>query len=192
MTETEVDIIFDKGCSNLIPNQTLETIMYNNFRKLGVPTFDEAEKEFARQIRATLSEADKQNKFPIQVDKDFMGQLKEEELSTVLLPYINKTFKMKSSTDVGDVSWIVPTVQCATNCFAIGTQPHTWQVVAQGGTSIGHKGMLHAGKVMAATAIEILQSPELVNQAKAELQKRLDGDSYVCPMPAGSNLIRSQ
>ncbi|MEI4621468.1 M20 family metallopeptidase [Bacillus cereus] len=192
MTETEVDIIFDKGCSNLIPNQTLETIMYNNFRKLGVPTFDEAEKEFARQIRSTLSEADKQNMFPIQVDKDFMNQLKEEELSTVLLPYINKTFEMKSSTDVGDVSWIVPTVQCATNCFAMGTQPHTWQVVAQGGTSIAHKGMLHAGKVMAATAIEILQSTELVNKAKAELKERLNGASYICPIPEESNPIKSQ
>ncbi|RAN86542.1 amidohydrolase [Bacillus sp. SRB_28] len=192
MTETEVDIVFDKGCSSLIPNETLETIMYNNFRELGVPTFDEAEKEFAHQIRTTLSEADKQSKLPIQVGKDFVEQLKEQELSTVLLPYINKTFSMSGSTDVGDVSWVVPTAQCATSCFAIGTQLHSWQAVAQGGTSIGHKGMLHAGKVMAATAVEILLRPEVVNQAKAELQERLNGASYVCPIPPGVKPVISR
>ncbi|MED3986035.1 M20 family metallopeptidase [Peribacillus simplex] len=189
MTETEVDIIFDKGCSNVISNQTLLPVMYNNFRQLGVPEFDEEEKEFARHIRTTLPESEKQSilhmldKLQLNTDKDLVQQMKEQELSTVLLPFVNKTFNMSGSTDVGDVSWIVPTVQCATNCFAMGTQPHTWQIVAQGGTSIGHKGMLHAGKVMAATAVELLLRPEVIDQAKAELQERLDGASYVCPIP---------
>ncbi|WP_179885117.1 M20 family metallopeptidase [Bacillus paramycoides] len=191
MTETEVDIIFDKGCSNLIPNQTLETIMYDNFRELGVPTFDEEEREFARQIRSTLTAADKKNMLPIREGKELAEQLKDQDLSTILLPYMKRTFHMKSSTDVGDVSWVVPTVQCATNCFAMGTQPHTWQIVAQGGTSLGHKGMLHAGKVMAATAIEILLRPEIVNQAKMELQERLNGTSYVCPIPKGVQPVKN-
>ena len=191
MTETEVDIIFDKGCSNLIPNHTLEAIMYESFCELGVPTFDEEEKDFAHQIRSTLTVEDKKSILPIQGGSEFAKQLKDQDLSTILLPYVKKTFHMKSSTDVGDVSWVVPTVQCATACFAMGTQPHTWQIVAQGGTSLGHKGMLHAGKVMAATAINILLRPEVINQAKMELQNRLNGASYVCPIPQGVQSVKS-
>ncbi|CAM4152406.1 M20 family metallopeptidase [Bacillus paramycoides] len=191
MTETEVDIILDKGCSNLVPNHTLEAIMYENFRELGVPNFDEEEMGFAHHIRSTLTVEDKKGMLPIRDGADFAEQLKDQDLSTILLPYTKKTFHMKSSTDVGDVSWVVPTVQCATCCFAMGTQPHTWQIVAQGGTSLGHKGMLHAGKVMAATAIEILLRPEVVSQAKMELQERLNGASYVCPIPQGVRSVKS-
>ncbi|WP_260288761.1 M20 family metallopeptidase [Peribacillus aracenensis] len=187
MTETEVDIIFDKGCSNLIPNRTLAAAMYDNYRKVGVPEFNEEEKAFARQIRTTMPEPDKKSILrmlsQLPVDKNLIQKINEQELSTVLMPYINKTFRMTGSTDVGDVSWIVPTVQCAVNCFAMGTQLHSWQAVAQGGTSIGHKGMLHAGKVMAATAVDILLQPEVIDQAKAELKENLVGANYVCPIP---------
>ncbi|KRE64133.1 M20 family metallopeptidase [Paenibacillus sp. Soil750] len=190
MTETEVEIIFDKACSSLIPNQTLETIMYNNFYELGVHTFDEAEKEFARQIRKSLTEAEKQSVLdllallPVQASKEFVQQLKELELSTDLLPYLNKTLNLSTSTDVGDVSWVVPTVQCVTTCFAMGTQLHSWQAVSQVGTSIGHKGMLQASKVMASTAIEVLLRQEVIDQAKAELRERLGGASYISPIPS--------
>lgn len=187
MTETEVDIIFDKGCSNLIPNQTLAAVMYDNFREVGVPEFNEEEKAFARQIRDTMPDSEKHSILrmlsQLPVPNDLLQLLKEQEISTVLMPYVNKTFQLPGSTDVGDVSWIVPTVQCATNCFAMGTQLHSWQLVAQGGTSIGHKGMLHAGKVMAATAVELLLNPKIIDQAKEELKEKLDGSTYVCPIP---------
>ncbi|MGE7768316.1 M20 family metallopeptidase [Peribacillus sp. NPDC096540] len=195
MTETEVEITFDKGCSNLIPNQTLAAVMYNNFSKIGVPDFNEEEIAFARQIRAIMPESDKHSIFhmlsQLPVPKELLQQIKEQELSTVLMPYVNKTFHMTGSTDVGDVSWNVPTVQCATNCFAMGTQLHSWQAVAQGGTSIGHKGMLHAGKVMATTAVELLLRPEVIVEAKAELKERLDGATYVCPIPKEVNPSRN-
>jgi aminobenzoyl-glutamate utilization protein B len=116
--------------------------------------------------------------------KDLLNQLKEQELSNFLLPHMQTPRLMSGSTDVGDVSWIIPTVQCSTTCFAMGTQLHSWQAVSQGGMSIGQKGMLHAGKVMAATAIDVLLRPEVIDEAKAELKERLDGQSYVCPIPA--------
>lgn len=90
---------------------------------------------------------------------------------------------MAGSTDVGDVSWIVPTMQCLTTCFAIGTPLHTWQVVSQGATPIAHKGMLYAGKVIAATAIQAMENPSIIEQAKAELQERLDGKTYESLIP---------
>ncbi|MED4584201.1 M20 family metallopeptidase [Brevibacillus choshinensis] len=190
MTETEVEIIFDKACSNLIPNQALERVMYENFRELGVPLFDDAEKEFARQIRMTIPDADKNSELQMLAklkgpgSKDLLNQLKEQELSSFLLPHMQTPRLMSGSTDVGDVSWITPTVQCSTTCFAMGTQLHSWQAVSQGGMSIGRKGMQHAGKVMAATAIDVLLRPEVIDEAKAELKERLDGQSYVCPIPA--------
>ncbi|WP_312110395.1 M20 family metallopeptidase [Brevibacillus reuszeri] len=190
MTETAVDIIFDKACSNLIPNQTMERVMYSNFTELGVPEFDQSEIDFARQMRTTIPDSDKNSELQMiskvlgAKGKDLSEQLKNQELSSILMPLMPAARLMSGSTDVGDVSWIIPTVQCSTTCFAMGTQLHSWQAVAQGGTSIGHKGMLHAGKIMAATAIEMLLSPELIAEAKAELVEKLDGTTYVCPIPA--------
>jgi aminobenzoyl-glutamate utilization protein B len=90
---------------------------------------------------------------------------------------------MMGTTDVGDVSWIVPTVQCHTACFAIGTPFHTWQLVTQGNLPAAHKGMVLAAKAMAATAADCLRNPDLVARAKAELKERNGGRDYHCPIP---------
>ncbi|WP_282935972.1 M20 family metallopeptidase [Paenibacillus sp. RC67] len=178
MTGTQLEIVFDKACSNLIGNSTLEEVMHKQFAELGVPVFNESEKELARAIRETLTEED------LKMFRRLKG-LEDKELADFLLPFSMKGMNVGSgSTDVGDVSWIVPTAQCVTACMAIGTPFHTWQLVAQGGTSIGHKGMLHAGKVMAATALEVMQNPELLEAAKAELNQYLEVEPYVCPIPA--------
>ncbi|CAH0280096.1 p-aminobenzoyl-glutamate hydrolase subunit B [Peribacillus sp. Bi96] len=172
----------------IIPNHTLEKVMYKNFKELGVPNFDESEKKFAAEIQRTLTEQEKGTGLGYNVDGELKAaimQLRGKSLSDLLLPYNENMEKiiMPGSTDVGDVSWIVPTAQCSTVCLALGTQLHTWQAVATGTTSIAHKGMLHAGKVMAATAAEVMQNPELIKQANQELQNRLGGESYVCPIP---------
>ena len=174
MTGTQVEIVFDKACSNLIPNNVLETIMHRNFTELGVPVHDEAELQLAKDIRTTLSEADKTSELP---------ELQGRDLANRLEPYRSTSNAMPGSTDVGDVSWITPTAQCYTACEALGTPFHTWQVVAQGTTSLAQKGMLHAGKVIAATAVEVMQNPEIIESAKQELQVRLGGQKYVCPIP---------
>ena len=189
MTGTKVEIVFDKACSNLIPNNTLEEIMYKNFVELGVPVFNEEEKKLAGEIRETLTEAEKNMNVGALMSGDegkaIAAQLKDKALSDVLYPYnpSMSTKVMSGSTDVGDVSWIVPTAQIATACHARGTQAHTWQWVTTGATSIGHKGMLHAGKVMAATALEVMQSPEIMEAAKQELKERLGDETYICPIP---------
>jgi aminobenzoyl-glutamate utilization protein B len=144
------------------------------YTELGVPGIDENELQVARDFRATLTEADKQmKKYP---------ELANKELADLLLPY-RPAATMAASTDVGDVSWIVPTAECYSACTALGTAFHSWQMVAQGTTSFAHKGMLHAGKVIAATAAEVMQHPEILAQAKDELKERLDGGVYVCPIP---------
>lgn len=179
MTETEVEIVFDKACSNVVQNKVMEQVMYRNFQELGVPVHDEEELKLAKEVRATLTEQELNTsvkEFPDGPDVDMV---------TWLNPYNGETSPLNGSTDVGDVSWIAPTAQCTTACFVNGSTLHSWQWVSLGGTSLGHKGMLHAGKVLASTAVDMLNNPELIEQAKAELQQRLGGKPYKCPIPEG-------
>jgi aminobenzoyl-glutamate utilization protein B len=177
MTGTQVEIDFASAASDILPNNTLEKAMHDNFVALGVPQYDEKEQQFAKAIRATLSEADK--KEDIKANKELEGK----DLAHVIDPFIPSNGILPGTSDVGDVSWVVPTVQCMVACEPIGTPLHTWQVVSTGKTSIAHKGMLHAGKVMAATAIEVLQNPEVLEKAKLELIEQRNGEEYVCPIP---------
>ncbi|MCZ8512521.1 M20 family metallopeptidase [Paenibacillus filicis] len=181
MTGTEVSIVFDKACSNLIPNRTLETVMHECFTELGIPAHDKEELALAARIRETLTPEERNGSNLVR----FAPAQKDKAISDVLLPYREIPGSMPGSSDVGDVSWIAPTAQCMTACFAVGSPAHSWQWVTLGAHSIGHKGMLHAGKVMAATAAKAMQNPQLIEQAKAELKERLGGAPYVNPIPEG-------
>ncbi len=192
MTGTEVDILFDKACSNYIPNRVLGQIAYDNFLEVGPPPFDEADREFARKIRATLSPNDLAS--DASLTRSFMGghdpeglvkQGGEAVLFAGILPFSERTALLPGSTDVGDVSWIAPTVQIATTCLAFGTPPHSWQLVAQGMMPAAYKGMLTAAKVMARAAMDVLAHPELLRQARDELAETLGGSQYSCPIPPG-------
>jgi aminobenzoyl-glutamate utilization protein B len=77
-----------------------------------------------------------------------------------------------ASTDLGDISWNIPTVQLTAATWVPGTPAHSWQAVAAGGTSIGVKGMLVAAKSMALTAIDLFTDPTHIDQAKVEFDKR--------------------
>ncbi|GAB1531768.1 MULTISPECIES: M20 family metallopeptidase [Brevibacillus] len=179
MTETEVEIVFDKACSNLVQNKLLEEVMYKNFQELGVPMQDEAELQLAKEMRETLSKQE------LATSEKQSSDMPAPDMVTWLNPYDGAKIPLNGSTDVGDVSWITPTAQCTTACYVNGSTLHSWQWVSLGATSIAHKGMLHAGKVMASTAIDMLKNPKLIEQAKAELKQRLGGQTYVCPIPEG-------
>jgi len=191
MTETEVEVVFEKACSSLVPNATMQQAMYEQFAALGLPTFTDEEKQFATEMRETLSVQERNSSVLAIVPpyKKLLEADRDSSLSTVLFPYIKEltAMTMPGSTDVGDVSWIVPTAQCTVSCFAQGTQLHSWQVVATGATSIAQTGMLHAGKVMAATAAAMLAQPQLIEQAKQELQQRLGSELYQNPIPVDIN-----
>ena len=177
MTGTEVEIDLASALSNVLPNTTLEQVMYENFIKLGTPSYSDEEIQFASAIRKTLSEEEKK------VDVQRNRQLAGKDIADIIDPFKPDEF-MAGSTDVGDVSWLVPTAQCMTACEPLGTPLHTWQIVATGTTSLAHKGMLHAGKILAATALDVLQQPELIEQAKAELIERRAGEVYTSPLPS--------
>ena len=182
MTGTTMEAVFEGTASDLVPNTVLAKLMHKNLVEVGVPTYDEADQQYAKQIQATLTAEDMRASL-FGLDRETAKQLKDKAIADVIGPLSTHEFTLAGSTDVGDVSWQVPTMQCMTTCWALGTPFHTWQVVSQGAMPIAHKGMLQAGKVMAATAIEAMENPALIEQAKAELQERLEGEEYFSLIP---------
>lgn len=191
MTGTTVEILFEKACSNFIPNKVVENVVYQNMLAVGAPHFDDRDREFAAAMAQTLSATDINNE--LSMAKTFMGRdydpaiietLTGEHLSQTILPYAYHTSLLPGSSDVGDVSWIAPTAQFAIACQAFGTPSHSWQLVSQGVSSIAHKGLLTAAKVLANSMLDLLQSPELVHQAKIQHEKTLGANKYISPIPA--------
>lgn len=176
MTGTELTIQFDSASADLIPNITLGTIMHNQFSQIGAACYSREEIEFAKAIQATFSEDEKQ-----------VLKKRNIVLADTIVPYNPVPDFIAASTDVGDVSWNVPTGQIYVTSYAYGTSPHSWQLVAQGKSSVAHKGTLLAGKVIAASAIEVMQNPELIQKAKAEHQEQLAGEKYRSLIPLERN-----
>ena len=94
---------------------------------------------------------------------------------------LSATTFSSGSTDVGDVSWQTPTSQLDIVCWPAGVPGHSWQVVACGKSGLAHKGMLLAGKALAATAIDLMTDGELLQKARAEFIQRSE-EGYVCPI----------
>ncbi|UXT42909.1 amidohydrolase [Agrobacterium tumefaciens] len=188
MTETEVEIVFDTASTNLLPNITLETAMHENMVALGPIAFDEADIAFAKRIQDTFTdEAIKSSIRLYQIKGDVFSNRKIDgstPLHLGLRDFEGQSHFRAGSTDVGDVSWVTPTAQCWTPAWAIGTNPHTWQVVAQGKSPAAHKAMAHAAKALASTGFALMTSPELLANAKREWQEKTEGSKYVCPIPA--------
>ncbi|WP_312793987.1 M20 family metallopeptidase [Tianweitania sp.] len=188
MTETEVEIIFDTASTNLLPNITLETAMHENMVTLGPVPFDEADLAFAKDIQDTFTdEAIKSSIRLYQIRGDVFSNAKVDGTAPLhlgLREFEGQSHFRAGSTDVGDVSWVTPTAQCWTPAWAIGTNPHTWQVVAQGKSAAAHKAMAHAAKTLATTGLTLMTQPDVLAAAKAEWKEKTAGQPYVCPIPA--------
>ncbi len=184
MTETTVEIRQAAAYSNLISSKILADHMNAYLEKIGPITYTEQEYTYARNFQQALSEQDKKQ-LPT-IARDYFGQKAAEAMKTPIfepIAYQNLYSDLKYSTDVGDVSWIVPTVHLNIPTFAAGTALHSWQAVAQGKSSIAHKGMLYAAKIMALTALDFLQNPGLAKEARKELTETLNGETYPDPLP---------
>jgi aminobenzoyl-glutamate utilization protein B len=112
----------------------------------------------------------KEREFAVQIYKTLRSPDREISSAAEVQPY--KFTRGKGSTDVGDVSWMVPTAGLRTATWVPGTSAHTWQAVAAGGMSIGVKGMMNAAKTIAGTAVDLFNNPEAVKNAQKELIER--------------------
>ncbi|MCY7310695.1 MAG: amidohydrolase [Chitinophagaceae bacterium] len=148
-TETKMDYEIIGGTHDLLINKTLALNMQTNLEKVGGVMYTEEEKVFAKKIQESFL-----SKYPL-IDS-----------AAIVKPlFIDKNL---GSTDVGDVSYAVPTVGVETATWVPGTSPHSWQAVACGGTDIGIKGMIVASKTLAFTAIDLFTNPALIKKAKEE------------------------
>ena len=179
MTETSVATKVVSAVSNLLGNSPLERAMQSSLERLGPPPFDDEDRAFAAEIQKTLSDEDIASAFK----RMGVPVRKGVPLADEIIPLEAKGAAMVGSTDVGDVSWVVPTVQARGATYAIGTPGHSWQLTAQGQSPLAHKGMVHVAKVMAGVAVDALQDPELIARAKADLAARIAETPYDCPLP---------
>jgi aminobenzoyl-glutamate utilization protein B len=151
-TETRVEVEVTGGVYNMQPNEVLGKVMDKNLREVGGYTYSAEEKAFAEKIQTTFTKPPKlestQTVAPFQL-RDGIG-----------------------STDVADVSWVVPTVGLSSATWVPGTAAHSWQAVAAGGTTIGFKGMNVAAKAIATTAIDLFEQPAMITEAWKELRTR--------------------
>ena len=104
-------------------------------------------------------------------------------MNAFLTPLYQKDAFNAGSTDVGDVSWLTPTAQIHVAAWPNGCPGHSWQNVSCDCTEIGHKAVIHAGKVIAATVIDLFEDHSLLDEARAEFEKRTKS-GFVCPIPA--------
>ena len=185
MTDTKLEIYFDEALSNVIPNFVLEDVLANSFRKIYQNNYTDEELEYASKFKNTYNIDDVLNDLPANaVDRDkLIENVKYRPINDYFVETSHSEVCNMGSTDVGDVSWVVPCAQINTACYAIGAGAHTWQWVAQGKSMIAYKGAMLAGEVLCDSAITLLNDPELINKAKEEFVKRLDGQKYKCMIP---------
>ncbi|MEO1997342.1 MAG: amidohydrolase [Planctomycetaceae bacterium] len=166
-TETKLVTRFEGGILEILPNNTLAQVNLRNLRELNDIEYTPEEIRFALKM---------QQQIPRPAALNSVGHV--DDLSGTV---------GKGSTDVGDVSWVVPTSGFNTACWVPGTPGHSWQAVACGGTTLARKGMHLAARVLAASAWDLFSQPELLKQAKVEHQRRTSGNAYKSLMREGQN-----
>ncbi len=167
MADVEPEISLVSGIWELLPNRAGGVAMQKNLETLGVISYTDEEQAFAKTIQRATG-------------KPEIGlNMKIEPLEAT------NDVGEGGSTDVGDVSWIVPVTRLSVTTAPDGTPWHSWAVVACGGMSIGHKGMLYAAKALAMTGADMLADPKLLRAIKDEFKERKGDTKYEALLPEG-------
>lgn len=160
-TDTKMDYEIIGGTHDLLLNRTLAEVMQKNLAKTGGVIYTQAEVVFGNKIQSSFG-------FPAPPVSN----------AALIAPLKTVTDAGGGSTDVGDVSYVVPTVGISTATWVPGTPAHSWQAVACGGTEIGTKGMMVSAKTMAMTAIDLFLHPEIIQKATAEFKQSIGDYRY--------------
>ena len=185
MTETSVAMRQIDGTASILPNETLERVMYENMQQVPVPEYTAAEREFAEALHATypaavpglMSNSNRQ----VWAYANKMTDGGKRAINDFIMPYVPYFAYAPGSTDVGDVSWLTPTAQITTATWTSAAPGHSWQNVSIGRTSIAHKGVLQAAKIIAGSAADLMEQPELLEKARAEFNEAA-AEGYDCPI----------
>jgi len=171
MSRTKVTMQIDTDCHEIIPNAPISKLVLKHLKRVGAPKFEKGELDLAKQLQTSIR-------------ADF-GLKEQKPLDDTIDEFPEKPYQDAGSTDVGDISWHVPTGGLQAACFAAGSPGHSWQNVAAAGSPIAHKGMMVAAKVLALSAVELLQDPGALKAAKADFQERMKDRKYTTLIPNG-------
>lgn len=180
MTGARLEVKFQTGAHEYLANSVVTGVLEDSLRRVGPPKFTNDEKAFAHELEKTFAPGQKEAVLRANnVPPEFYGLTLHEEVA----PAYDKGRIMPGSTDVGDVSCIVPTGQIATAGSVVGNAGHTWQETATSGMGIGHKAMIAAAKAMALAGYQLASQPELLQKAREAFLKDTGGKPYVSPLP---------
>jgi len=168
MTETTLDVKEIGGDANVLPNDALAKVAQRNLEEVGGFRYTPEETHFAEELQKSLP----------------AGGARELDSTALIRPLRGPDpNEAAASTDVGDVSWNVPTIGFLAATFVPGVVPHTWQAAASAGMSIGQKGMIIAAKALAATGADLFSDRQLVLDAKADFRRQMEGKAYQSVIP---------
>ena len=188
MTGTTMEMEFVKGCSNILPNTTMEEVLVSSMHEIGVPTYTQEELALARSLHDALESPEKTLEkitrlCPSAQRREVLAH-QGDPIYAFIAPHTPTDSPLITvSTDSGDASWCAPTSQISVAAWAADTPAHTWQVVSIGKSSIAHKAMLFAAKAIGLTGARLMQDPALLAQAKEEFAARTESSPYICPIP---------
>lgn len=186
MTGTSVSRRQIDGTSSTLSNTEIEKLLYQNMQETPLPEYTQEEFAYAAKLQSTFTapELPGQN---TAVHPELQSIIHKKTnagtlaLNNFIFPYFPCASYNPGSTDVGDVSWLTPTAQFTAVTWVSGSPGHSWQNVAIGNTSIAHKGLLYAAKVLAGTAADIMHKPELLNKIRMEFSAAA-AEGYDCPI----------
>ena len=187
MTETTMEIEFLSAMYNTMYTKVVDDVILNSMKKVGAPRFTKDDITFANELKKSIPK-DSVERFYSLIPPDMMEFAKailSQPLNKIIIPPIGKGKIDPGSTDVADVSWKIPLGEFGTACEIMGSPGHSWQNVATSGMSIGHKGMLTAAKILAVSALEFMQNPNLVENALKEHNVAHKDKPYKSPLPNG-------
>lgn len=170
MTETTLEVNSLDGDANIIGNDVLAKVAQKNLEEVGGFRYTPEETHFAEELQKSLPEGAR----PDLHSTETVMPLKQYDPN-----------QPSASTDVGDISWNLPTIGFSAATFVPGVAAHTWQAAACAGTTIGQKGMIVSAKAMALTAADLFASPQLVADAKVEFTRQMQGKKYASMIPEG-------
>jgi aminobenzoyl-glutamate utilization protein B len=182
MTETRFEVEFLKAVYNKLPSKTLSNLVSSNMRLIGAPKWSKEEMAFAEELSQNV---------PPEQKRDSLRKSKRpgwEKLEGVIMDASipdawDEGEVGHGSTDVSDVSWKAPTMEFSTATWPLGIPGHSWMNVAASGTGIGHKSLIFASKIIAASVVDLLTKPELLKEAWEEQNRRSLGKIYKSPLP---------
>ncbi len=183
MTDTSLEINLITGCYNFLNNDVLNKMLWNIMEKIELEKFTIKDKDFAKEMTGHFNKGQREEALYLShLDNESYKYLENKYLCDIMVPPYGSGVNYPGSTDLGDVSWVVPTAKFITACFPLGVSPHSWQVTASSGMHIGYSGMVSAAKILAVSCIRLFKDRNIINSAKDEFKQKTKKKKYKSPI----------